>query len=88
MKISVNTPNKGTVNLRAEPSTKSQVLAQIPYGTELEVAATTDEWSQVSYKGFTGYVMNKFLGQLDKQKLQEIYDSLKATLKLIEEALK
>lgn len=88
MKTYVNTPNKGTVNLRAEPSTNSRVLAQVPYGTELEVSLTTGDWSQVNYKNLNGYIMNKFLGDSDKQQLQKIYDSLKVTLKLIEEALK
>ena len=88
MKTYVNTPNKGTVNLRTEPSTNSKVLAQVPYGTELEVSLATGDWSQVNYKNLNGYIMNKFLGDSDKQQLQKIYDSLKATLKLIEEALK
>lgn len=88
MKTYVNTPNKGTVNLRAEPSTSAKTLAQIPYGTELEVDSTTTDWSYTTYKGIKGYVMNKFLDETDKQKLQKIYDSLKATLRTIEEALK
>ena len=86
--IYVNTPNKGTLNLRAEPSINAKTLAQIPYGTVLETDFTTGEWVQVSYKGQTGYVMCKFLGDSEKQKLQKIYDSLKETLKVIEEALK
>ena len=88
MKTYVNTPNKGTVNLREQPTTNSKILTQIPYGTELEVVSTTGEWSYLTYNDMNGYVMNKFLGNSEKEKLQKIYDSLKATLKVIEEALK
>lgn len=92
MKTFVNTPNKGTVNLRAEPSTSSKILAQIPYRTELETDFTTLDWSQVTYQGKTGYVMNKYLGestkQFTKEDLQRIYNSLKSTLSTIEDILK
>ena len=88
----VNTSNKGTLNLRAAPSTSSAVLAQIPYGTALETEFTSNEWSKVTYNGKTGYVMNKFLGelktQITKEDLQRIYNSLKSTLQTIENVLK
>lgn len=92
MKAYVNTANKGTLNMRAAPSTSSMVLAQIPYGTSLETEFTTEEWSKVTYNGKTGYVMNKFLGestnQVTKEDLQRIYNSLKSTLLTIESVLK
>ena len=92
MKTFVNTANKGTLNMRAEPSSNAKVLAQIPYGTELEVEQTTSEWSQTTYGGKTGYVMNKFLGDktkiITKDDLKKVYDSLSQSLKLIEKLIK
>ena len=78
--------------MRAEPASSGKVLAQIPYGTALEVSSTTTEWVQVTYSGKTGYVMSKFLGNKPKtitqSELQQIYNSLKEALKLIEGVLK
>ena len=91
MKTFVNTPNQGTLNMRAEPSTTAKVLAQIPNGTQLEVQITTETWSEVTYNGNKGYVMNKYLGEnksISKADLQKIYDSLKSTLATIEKILK
>ena len=91
MKTFVNTANKGTLNLRAEPSSSAQVLARIPFGTELEAEFATNGWSKVEYNGKIGYVMNQFLGDksyVTKESLQKIYTSLKETLKIIEEVLK
>jgi uncharacterized protein YgiM (DUF1202 family) len=91
VKTYVNTVNKGTLNLRAEPSLNARVLAQIPYGTELETNTITGEWSQVTYNGKIGYVMSKFLGdktKVSKEDLLRIYNSLKSTLATIESVLK
>lgn len=92
MIVYVKTQNKGTLNLRQSTSTASKILAQIPYGAKLEVEKVNESWSQVTYSGHTGYVMTKYLEEVtpttDRAKLQAIYDSLKATLKLIEDALK
>jgi N-acetylmuramoyl-L-alanine amidase len=63
----VNTSNKGSLNLRAEPSKTSKVLTQIPCGTKLEVSSTTGEWCKVAYQQYIGYVMSQFLGSTDKQ---------------------
>ena len=91
MKTFVNTPDKGKLNLRAAPSSTAKVLAQIPNGTKLEVGNTTETWSEVTYNGRKGYVMNKFLSEnktITHADLQEIYDSLKSTLSTIEKILK
>ena len=91
----VKTDNKGTLNLRADSSSSSKILAQIPYGTVLEVEKVNENWSNTSYNNKVGYVMNKFLqtssassSTFDKDKLQAIYDNLKTTLSLIENILK
>lgn len=91
MKTFVNTPDKGKLNLRAAPSSTAKVLAQIPNGTQLEVSSTTSDWSEVTYNGIKGYVMNKFLGEIKpitKADLQKIYDSLKQAQAAIEKVLK
>ena len=97
MKMQVKTDNKGSLNLRANSSSSSAILAQIPYGTVLEVEKVNDTWSKTIYNNRTGYVMNKFLlasstspspSTFDKDKLQAIYDNLKTTLSLIEKILK
>lgn len=88
MTVYVNTPNKGTVNMRAEPNSSARVLTRIPYQTKLDATIVDSTWYQVSYNGKSGYVMSEFLTFDNTNSLQEIYDSLKATLALIEKALK
>lgn len=86
----VNTANKGTVNLRAEPKKGSKLLAQIPYKTQLEVEYVDDTWSKTTYDGKTGYVMTEFLSTgkaITKSDLEQIYNSLKDTLAVIEKIL-
>lgn len=94
MKTFVNTPDKGKLNMREAPLATAKVLARIPYGTQLEVGTTPAVWSEVTYNGIKGYVMNKFLGEsndvatVTKADLKRIYDSLQQTLKTIESILK
>ena len=87
----VNTTNKGTLNLRAEPSKTGRILAQIPYHTSLEAEYVDNTWSKVSYKGQVGYVMTEFLSNgkaITRSDLEQIYNSLKSTLETIEKILK
>ena len=91
MKTYVNTTNGGTLNLRENPSSNSRILTRIPNHTALDIDLATSEWSRTTYQGYTGYVMNKFLGDtnnITKEDIQRIYNSLKETLKIIEEVLK
>jgi len=93
MKASVKTANKGALNLRAAPSSSAKILAQIPYGTELEVSTLSTEWVPVTYESGTGYVMSKFLSELQdstatKASLKKVYDELSIALKMIEDILK
>ena len=90
MTVYVNTADKKTLNLRAEPN--GRVLAQIPNGTKLE-AQSEGEWSKVSYNDKIGYVKTEFLSIsqdkiITKNDLKKIYDSLQQTLKTIEQILK
>lgn len=87
----VNTANKGTLNLRATPDSKSTVLAQIPYHTTLEIEYVDSNWSKTTYKDQIGYVKTEFLSTgkaITRSDLQQIYNSLKQTLATIENILK
>ena len=94
MTMRVNTANGGTLNLRKSPTGSSMILTQIPNGTKLEVEKENDTWVKTTYNNVTGYVMTKYLSEvnstsnLDKAGLQAIYDSLKTTLSMIEKILK
>lgn len=89
MIVYVKTANKGTLNLRDKPNGK--VLAQIPYGTQLE-AESEGEWSKTIYNGKNGYVKSEFLSTslktITKEDLQKIYNSLNQALQTIESILK
>lgn len=56
----VTTPG-GTLNLRSEPRTGSQILWQIPQYALVQVHEKGAEWCRVTYQGITGYVMTVFL---------------------------
>ena len=53
---------KGTLNLRARPSTDAQVITRLPEGMNLLVLGEThDHWSYVKAGKLYGYVMNQYL---------------------------
>ena len=86
MIVYVHTDNGGTLNLRNEPN-GSTILDRISNGAKVDAPeGITSEWTKVTYNNKNGYVMSKFL--TTENKLKQIYDSLQATLKLIEEVLK
>lgn len=79
--------------MRSEPIKSSPIVTTIPYGATVSMEQVDDAWAKVEYKGKVGYAMIKFLSTdkssgISKTDLQRIYDSLKNTLKLIEEVLK
>ena len=43
-----------TLNLRREPSTDSDIVAQISIGEECELLGEEGDWYQVSYGDYTG----------------------------------
>ena len=55
------TTSGGSLNLRAQPVTGGQVLTSIPRGITLQVEEKLADWSRVTYHGYTGYVMNRYL---------------------------
>ena len=48
--------NGNSVNMRSEPSTEAEVIAQLDKGTEVELISTEDGWCKVVYDGQTCYV--------------------------------
>lgn len=51
----------GRLNIRRQPSTSSEVLGQIPNGTEVTVTGQAGDWYIVQYNGITGYVYGEYL---------------------------
>lgn len=57
----IESPDGKTVNLRSEPSLEAAILTRLSDGTAIEVLATDNEWSQVSFETYTGYIMNDYI---------------------------
>ena len=59
--MTVNTGNKGKLNMRAKPGTDARVTGRYRNGTQVEILEVGDEWVKVSINGKTGYMMVQFL---------------------------
>ncbi|MBO4378981.1 MAG: SH3 domain-containing protein [Clostridia bacterium] len=57
----VVTTASGSLNLRKSDSTNSTILTTIPRNATISVLERGTTWSKVTYGGFIGYVMSKFL---------------------------
>ena len=77
----------GALNLREQMSTSSTRITQIPDGATVQVLEEQPEWCLVEYEGQTGYVLAKFLAEIqrepdvekisvDRAQLEKIYDTL------------
>ena len=73
----------GALNLRKSKSTNAERIAQIPEGATVLVTEEDGDWSRVTYRGMEGYVMNKYLKEIQvapetvavpKAELEKIYD--------------
>ncbi|MBQ9301251.1 MAG: SH3 domain-containing protein, partial [Clostridia bacterium] len=61
-KVVVNNNGGTYVNLRTSPDKNSyNVNLQVPVGATVTVLSWGQEWSQVNYAGYTGYMMSWFL---------------------------
>jgi peptidoglycan endopeptidase LytE len=81
------------LNVRQQPSTESQVLAKLPFGTLLDVVESGEEWTKIRFLDSEAYVATQFLSpanavpaappvELDEQwvnRLQEIVQPLLKT---------
>ena len=60
--VTINTGSEDVkLNLRATASSDSDILAQVPNGTNLRVLAKVDAWTRVGYDDQIGYLMNQYL---------------------------
>lgn len=60
----VRPENKGTVNFRTKMNSKAErilKMPRIPYNALVEVNYYQGEWANVTYEGYTGFVMKEFL---------------------------
>lgn len=56
----------GTLRLRGEANTQSEILANLPNGTVVDVSAVTEDgWYQVTYNNQTGFVSGDYLAVSD-----------------------
>lgn len=51
----------GRLNLRAQPTTASAVIASYPKGTQVEILSTSGAWCYVLVGGRYGYMNNSYL---------------------------
>ena len=49
-----------TLNLRKEPSTEADIVAQISIGDECELLGEEGDWYQVQYGEYTGYISKEY----------------------------
>lgn len=61
MEATVFAENGKPVKMRAKPNTSTNVYWEIPNGEKVEVIDNGETWTQIKYKGRTGYMMTKFL---------------------------
>ena len=85
--------NDSPVNMRVRKSTGAQLAGQIPQGETVTAEDNGDGWSWVHWNGKAGYVLTRFLkapesadtgGELDREKLEQIYHDLGKLLGLEE----
>ncbi len=55
----------GTLNLRADASTESEILGKYGWGTEVEVLGFNGNWAYVNVGGQSGYMYTQYLGSHD-----------------------
>ncbi len=53
--------SEDVLNLRAEPSTESEIIAVMPIGQELTVLSIDGEWAEVQFEDKTGYCAAEYL---------------------------
>ena len=53
--------NDVKLNLRIDSNSESEIVAQVPNGTNLRVLAREDEWTRVGYDSEIGWLMNQYL---------------------------
>lgn len=57
----VQSANGKNVNLRSEPTMNGDILASVPYGSQVSVYMLGGGWAYVQYRNVDGYMMSRFL---------------------------
>lgn len=68
----IRSENGAIVKLFASTSFSSNVLCTIPDGTKIIVNKADSPWSNVSFDGKVGYVLSKFIVQVEEQSTVEV----------------
>lgn len=64
--VSITPDREANVRLRSEPSRKGTAYTTVKSGLSLVVISTLDDdWCQVEYEGFHGYMMTEYLRKFD-----------------------
>ena len=71
MVTKINGATGKTVNMRAKAKAGSTLLAQVPFGTVVPVDQTEGDWSHITYKGKSGWMMTKYLTCIDTEETDE-----------------
>ena len=82
----VDTPNKGSLNMRNRPAKNADIIANIPNGTPVGVTGEDGDWKQIDYYGTSGWVMAKYLIEpkedptglalVPRNELEKVYDTI------------
>ena len=71
-----------TLNFRAGPSTKNDIISRIPKGAKVDVIEVSGDWSKIIYNNEIGYVKNDFLIKEEipeNNKVKEYYVKIKCS---------
>ena len=88
--VTVDTGDSGAaLNLRQAPDGDSAVLDTVENGRQLQALRRTSEWTQVNYRGRTGYLLNRYLDFWTgpKDALEEALDADAGTMPVIGHAV-
>ena len=76
------------IHMRKGASTKTQIVIDIPQGSEAVLLGNNGDWCQIAYAGQSGYVMTKFVSKADGSAPTPVQDGETITVnrKRVEEA--
>lgn len=60
--VKTSNPNN-SLKMRSAASTSASVVTKLPYGTQVKVISTHNDWAKVSANGKTGYVASRYLSK-------------------------
>ena len=78
----ISTSSGGKVHMRKGPDARANIVVSVPDQAEVELLELGEEWSQVRYKGKTGYMRTEFLRYAAQLAGQVLYPD-KGTLYLL-----